>query len=138
MHIFTTGSWEEEYAMRSHIWTSVLGSAVLSLWTAPAIATPASLLATAAVSATVLSSVSNPPSKISIASVMDATGQTVGAVETVETNADGMPIRLRVALTGKEGKSVDLDAGSVRYDPVKNVILAQQTAEQIRAQAPRG
>ena len=124
--------------MRSGIWTSVLSSAVLAVWIAPAIAAPASPLATAAVSATVLSSVSNPPSKISTASVMDATGQTVGAVQKVETNADGMPIRLRVALTGKEGKSVDLDAASVRYDPVKNEIRAQQTAEQIRAQTPTG
>jgi hypothetical protein len=102
------------------------------------IAAPASPLATDAVSATVLSSIANPPSKISTANVMDAAGQTVGAVQKVETNADGMPVTLRVALTGKEGKSVDLDAGSVRYDPVKNEILAQQTEAQIRAQAPSG
>jgi len=118
----------------------ILAGAAIASLTGPMLAAPYAQPASAAVtdSAVPLSSIPNPPSKISTASVMDATGQTVGAVQKVETNADGMPIRLRVALTGKEGKSADLDAGSVRYDPLKNEIRAQQTAEQIRAQAPSG
>jgi hypothetical protein len=83
----------------------------------------------------ILSSVQSPPSKISTANVLDASGQTIGAVQRVEVTPNGMPTKLAVALTGREGKVTVLDADKVKYDPVKNEILAQQSGAEIRSQA---
>jgi hypothetical protein len=80
-----------------------------------------------------LSSIQRPPIKIASANVLDAGGQTIGAVQRVEVTPDGMPTKVAVALLGKDEKLVVLDANGVKYDPAKNQILAQQSADQIRA-----
>jgi hypothetical protein len=83
----------------------------------------------------ILSSIQKPPTKIATANVLDASGQAIGAVQRVEVTPNGMPTKVAVALTGKEGKVTVLDADRVKYDPVKNEILAQQSGAEIRSQA---
>lgn len=83
----------------------------------------------------ILSSIQRPPSKIATANVLDASGQTIGAVQRVEVTPDGMPTKLAVALIGKEDKVAVLDADRVKYDLVKNEILAQQSGAEIRSKA---
>jgi hypothetical protein len=80
-----------------------------------------------------LSTVVRPPSKIATANVLDSQGQTIGAVQRVDVAADGTPTKLAVALTGRDEKTVVLDANAVKYDAARNEILAQQSAAQIRS-----
>jgi len=85
-----------------------------------------------------LSSIQRPPSKIATANVLDASGQTIGAVQRVDLTPDGMPTRVAIALIGKDDKMVVLDADAVKYDPVKNEILAQQSGAEIRSRPKAG
>ncbi len=71
-----------------------------------------------------LSSITNPPSKIASANVLDANGKTVGAVQKVEVTPDGKPTRVSVAMIGTKEEVVVLDASSVNYDAHKNEITA--------------
>ena len=89
----------------------------------------------AAAAPALLSSIQRPPSKIATANVLDASGQIIGAVQRVDLTPDGMPAKVAVALTGKEGKLAVLNANEVKYDLVKNEILAQQSAAEIRSKA---
>ncbi|HKQ45642.1 MAG TPA: hypothetical protein VJS47_09635 [Rhizomicrobium sp.] len=83
----------------------------------------------------ILSSIQRPPNKIANANVLDANGQTIGAVQRVEVTPEGTPTKVTIALIGKDEKMVVLDAGAVRYDSIRNEILAQQPADQIRSMA---
>jgi hypothetical protein len=85
--------------------------------------------------ATTLSSLTNPPSKIASANVLDASGQTIGAVQRVEVTPQGQPTKVAVALLGKDEKMVVLDAGAVKYDSSRNEITAQEAGDQIRSRA---
>jgi hypothetical protein len=76
-------------------------------------------------SAPSLSEISNPPSKIATANVLDSTGKTVGAVQKVEVSPEGKPTRLLVALIGAKERIVELDASAVSYDAHKNEITAK-------------
>jgi hypothetical protein len=76
-------------------------------------------------SAQSLSEISNPPSKIATANVLDSTGKTVGAVQKVEVSSEGKPTRLSVALIGAKERIVELDASAVSYDAHKNEITAK-------------
>ena len=76
-------------------------------------------------SAQSLSELSNPPSKIATANVLDSTGKTVGAVQKVEVSSEGKPTRLSVALIGAKERIVVLDASAVSYDAHKNEITAK-------------
>ena len=76
-------------------------------------------------SAQSLSEISNPPSKIATANVLDSTGKTVGAVQKVEVSPEGKPTRLSVALIGAKERIVELDASAVSYDAHKNEITAK-------------
>ena len=80
-----------------------------------------------------LSSISNPPSKIATANVLDSSGKIVGAVQKVEVTPQGQPTKVSVALIGKEEQLIVLDAGAVSYDPARNQITAQTTAAQMKA-----
>lgn len=71
-----------------------------------------------------LSTITNPPSKIATANVLDSSGKTVGAVRRVEVSAEGKPTRVSVAMTGAKERIVVLDAASVNYDAHKNEITA--------------
>jgi hypothetical protein len=82
-----------------------------------------------------LSSLTNPPSKIASANVLDASGQTIGAVQRVEVTPQGQPTKVSVALLGKDEKMVVLDAGAVKYDASKNQITSQEAGDQIRSRA---
>jgi hypothetical protein len=85
-----------------------------------------------------LSEVTNPPSKIATATVLDNSGQIIGAVQKVEVSASGSPTRVSVALTGKAEKMVTWDASSLRYDAAKNEITTPDSAAQIRARPSGG
>ena len=65
-------------------------------------------------------------------------GQTVGAVQRVDLGANGAPAQVSVALIGGGDKLLVLDAGQVKYDPVRNAILAAEPAERIKAMARNG
>ena len=72
-----------------------------------------------------LSEITNPPSKIATANVLDSTGKTVGAVQKVEVSPEGKPTKLSVALIGAKERIVVLDASAVSYDAHKNEITAK-------------
>lgn len=76
-------------------------------------------------SADSLSDVSNPPSKIATANVLDSSGKTVGAVQKVEVSPEGKPTKVSVALIGAKERIVVLDASSVSYDAHKNELTAK-------------
>lgn len=78
-----------------------------------------------------LSAISNPPSKIATANVLDSSGRIVGAVQKVEVSPQGQPTRVSVALIGKGERMVVLDADAVRYDVAKNEIATDATGEQM-------
>ena len=102
---------------------------------APPSAAPTTKVETASMdgAASTLSSISNPPTKIATASVLDSSGKIVGAVQKVEVTPQGQPTKVAVALIGKDEQMIVLDASAVRYDPAKNQIMAQATADQMRA-----
>jgi hypothetical protein len=80
-----------------------------------------------------LSSLNNPPTKIATASVLDSSGQAVGAVQKIEVSPSGAPTKVVVALAGTQEKIVVLDANAVSYDPAANEITAKASGEQIKA-----
>ena len=83
----------------------------------------------------ILSSIQRPPNKIANANVLDANGQTIGAVQRVEVTPEGTPTKVTIALIGMDEKMVVLDANAVKYDSIRNEILAQQPGDQIRSMA---
>ena len=123
-----------------------LASAALMMLATPALAAPSTLAETTSASVAnpdgaapeTLSSIQRPSNKIATANVLDASGQTIGAVQRVDVSPDGMPTKVTIALIGKDEKMAVLDAGAVKYDPVKNEILAQQSAAEIRSKAKAG
>jgi hypothetical protein len=123
-----------------------LASAALMMLAAPALAAPSTPAETTSASIAnpdgaapeTLSSIQRPPSKIATANVLDVSGQTVGAVQRVDVTPDGMPTRVAIALIGKDEKMVVLDADAVKYDPVKNEILTQQSGAEIRSKPKAG
>lgn len=60
------------------------------------------------------------------------------AVQRVNPGANGAPAQLSVASIGGGDKLLVLDAGQVKYDPVRNAILAPQPAARIKAMARKG
>jgi hypothetical protein len=80
-----------------------------------------------------LSSITNPPSKIATANVLDSSGQPVGAVQKIEVSPSGAPTKVVVALAGTQEKIVVLDANAVSYDPAVNEITAKASGAQIKA-----
>ena len=96
---------------------------------APPSAAPTSRVETAAT----LSTISNPPRKIATANVLDSRGQIVGAVQRVEVTPQGHPTRVAVALLGEQEQLIVLDASTVSYDAATNQIMAQTTADQLKA-----
>ncbi len=71
-----------------------------------------------------LSTITNPPSKIATANVLDSSGKTVGAVQKVEVSPEGKPTRVSIAMMGAKEQIVVLDAASLNYDAHKNEITA--------------
>lgn len=82
-----------------------------------------------------LAEVKNPPAKVGVANVKDSSGTIIGAVQRVEVTPQGQPTKVAVALLGKDEKMVVLDADKVTYDQGKNEIIAQASADQIRAKS---
>jgi hypothetical protein len=85
-----------------------------------------------------LSTITTPPAQLATAKVLDASGQTVGAVQRVDLGANGAPAQVSVALIGGGDKLLVLDAGQVKYDPVRNAVLAAESAERMKAMAQKG
>jgi hypothetical protein len=92
----------------------------------------------ASIAGTPLSSISNPPSIIATANVLDNSGQTIGAVQKVEVSSSGNPTHVVVALIGKQEHLVVLDAATLSYDSGKNQITAQASADAIKAMGNAG
>lgn len=84
---------------------------------------------------TALASITNPPTRISTAQVLDKNGTVVGAVQRIEVTPTGTPTSVAFTLSGKRARTVVLDAATVSYDPARNEITAQATGDQIRALA---
>ena len=82
-----------------------------------------------------LNSLPNPPVTLATASVADAKGIVVGAVQKIVMDASGKPQTVDVALMGS-GAVVAMDASKFNYDQGHNVLTAQLDAQQI-AQQPR-
>jgi hypothetical protein len=107
----------------------------------PPAAAPTLAVQTADMSAapsTPLASISNPPSIIATANVLDNSGQTIGAVQKVEVSSSGNPTHVVVALIGKQEHLVVLDAATLSYDAGKNQITAQASAAAIQAMGNAG
>jgi hypothetical protein len=85
-----------------------------------------------------LSAITTPPAKLATANVLDASGQTVGAVQRVDLGDNGAPVQVSVALIGGGDRLLVLDAEQVKYDPVRNAILAAEPAERMKAMAQKG
>ena len=82
-----------------------------------------------------LNSLPNPPVTLATASVADAKGIGVGAVQKIVMDASGKPQTVDVALMGS-GAVVAMDASKFNYDQGHNVLTAQLDAQQIAQQPP--
>jgi hypothetical protein len=89
---------------------------------------------------TPVDSLSNPPQALANASVETSSGQAVGAVQRVITDASGKAKTVIVALLGKVNKLVAIAANELSFDQSRNVVVAQMNADQINAlpAAPQG
>ena len=79
-----------------------------------------------------LNSLPNPPATLATASVADAKGTVVGAVEKVVMDAGGKPVTVDITLLGSN-TVVALDASKFNYDQGHNILTAQLDAVQIAA-----
>jgi glucose/arabinose dehydrogenase len=76
-----------------------------------------------------VSALTNPPRDIAIATVRDAGGTVVGAVQRVELASSGAPSRLEVAMLSDQDHLVSLDASRLRYDAQTNEVrMSRQVA----------
>jgi hypothetical protein len=107
---------------------------------APTMAVQTATIATASspVANAPLTSLTNPPSIIATANVLDRNGQTVGAVQKVEVSPSGTPTHVVVALIGPQEHLVVLDAATLSYDAGNNRIIAQVSADAIKAMGNAG
>ena len=89
---------------------------------------------------TPVDSLSNPPQALANASVETNSGQAVGAVQRVITDATGKAKTVIVALLGKVNKLVAIAANELSFDQSRNVVVAQMSTDQINAlpAAPQG
>jgi hypothetical protein len=69
-----------------------------------------------------VSALVDPPRDIAIATVRDAGGTVVGAVQRVELAGSGAPSRLEVAMLSDQDHLVSLDASRLRYDAQTNEV----------------
>ena len=85
-------------------------------------------------------SIANPPQALANASVESSTGQAVGAVQKVITDASGKAKMVIVSLLGKASKMVAIAANQLSFDQSRNVVVAQMSSDQINAlpAAPQG
>ena len=83
-----------------------------------------------------LNSLPNPPDKIATARVVDDKGTVVGAVQKVEMDQSGKPIRVDIALLGSD-QIVALDSARLSYDASNNVVTAALDKSQIAQLAPQ-
>jgi hypothetical protein len=81
-----------------------------------------------------LNSLANPPDKIATARVVDDKGTTVGAVQKVEMDQGGKPLRVEIALLGAN-RVVVLPSSRLSYDQPNNVVTADMDKTQL-AQLP--
>jgi hypothetical protein len=89
---------------------------------------------------TPVDSLSNPPQALANASVETSSGQAVGAVQRVITDATGKAKTVIIALLGKVNKLVAIAANELSFDQSRNVVVAQMSTDQINAlpAAPQG
>jgi len=82
----------------------------------------------------------NPPQALANASVETNSGQAVGAVQRVITDASGKAKTVIVALLGNVNKLVAIAANELSFDETRNVVVAQMSADQINSlpAAPQG
>ena len=94
-------------------------------------AAPAGSAAQSSASSTPVDSLANPPQALANASVETSSGQAVGAVQRVITDATGKAKTVIVALLGKVNKLVAIAANELSFDQSRNVVVAQMSADQI-------
>lgn len=82
----------------------------------------------------------NPPQALANASVETSSGQAIGAVQRVITDASGKAKTVIVALLGNVNKLVAIAANELSFDESRNVVVAQMSADQINSlpAAPQG
>jgi hypothetical protein len=82
-----------------------------------------------------LNSLPNPSTTLATASVADAKGTVVGAVQKIVLDTRGKPSTVDVALLGSNAV-VAIDASKFNYDQGHNVLTAQLDAREIAAAPP--
>jgi hypothetical protein len=75
-----------------------------------------------------VATLTNPPKDIAIATVRDAGGTVVGAVQRVELASSGAPSRLDVAMLSDQDHLVSLDASRLQYDAQTNEVRMSRRA----------
>jgi hypothetical protein len=103
-------------------------------------AAPTGTVSQTTASATPVESIANPPQTLANASVESSSGQAVGAVQKVITDASGKAKTVIVALLGKVNKMVAIAANQLNFDQSRNVVVAQMSSDQINSlpAAPQG
>lgn len=76
-----------------------------------------------------VATLTNPPKDIAIATVRDAGGTVVGAVQRVDLASTGAPSRLEVAMLSDQEHLVSLEASRLQYDAQTNEVrMSRQVA----------
>jgi len=80
-----------------------------------------------------LSQVQNAKQTLSSATLQDSSGQQVGTVSNVATNASGKPTAVDVSITTSVGqpKTVTIKATQLKYDASSNTLMTPMTADEI-------
>ena len=103
-------------------------------------ASPSSDTSQPASSTTPVNALTNSPQTLANASVESSSGQAVGAVQRVITDAGGKAKTVVVALLGKASHMVAIAANELTFDQSRNVVVADLSADQINSlpTAPQG
>ncbi|HVZ27636.1 MAG TPA: hypothetical protein VG798_03185 [Rhizomicrobium sp.] len=100
-----------------------------------AMAAPADLPPNSSSGIIALNSLPNPSTTLATASVADAKGTVVGAVQKIVLDTRGKPTTVDVALMGSNAV-VAIDASKFNYDQGHTVLTAQLDAREIAAAPP--
>jgi len=103
-------------------------------------AAPTGAVSQSTASAMPVDTIANPPQTLANASVESSSGQAVGAVQRVITDAGGKAKMVIVSLLGKVNKMVAIAANQLTFDQSRNVVVAQLSSDQINSlpSAPQG
>lgn len=83
-----------------------------------------------------LTEVPDAKNTLSSAKIVDLTGASVGSVDTVNLDAAGKPMSIKVDVGGFLGigaHDVNLAASSLKWDPAKKVLITSMSKDQMKA-----